>query len=61
MLRTTNGGAKWTAVSAPLAKNLYAVDLTSATTGYAVGRTAAGTAATVLKTTNGGSRWSTVK
>jgi photosystem II stability/assembly factor-like uncharacterized protein len=60
VLKTTNGGAKWTAVSAPLAKNLYAVDLTSAATGYAVGRTAAGTSATVLKTTNGGTTWSAV-
>ena len=59
--RTANGGVTWTAVSAPHAKNLYAVDLTSATTGYAVGRTAAGTAATVLKTTNGGASWSVVK
>ena len=61
VLKTTTGGASWTAVSSPLAKNLQAVDFTSATTGYAVGRTAAGTAPTVLKTTNGASTWTAVK
>jgi hypothetical protein len=40
---------------------LHAVDLTSGATGYAVGRTAAGTAAAVLRTTNGGSSWTVVK
>jgi photosystem II stability/assembly factor-like uncharacterized protein len=60
VLKTSNGGSSWSAVSAPLAKNLYAVDLAGAT-GYAVGRTSAGKAATVLKTTNGGSGWTTVK
>jgi photosystem II stability/assembly factor-like uncharacterized protein len=61
ILKTTTGGASWTAVSAPLAKNLYAVDFVSATTGFVVGRTSAGTAAAVLKTTDGGSTWSAVK
>jgi photosystem II stability/assembly factor-like uncharacterized protein len=61
VLKTSNGGITWTAASVPLARNLYAVDLTSATTGYAVGRTSAGTAATVLKTANGGTSWSAVK
>jgi photosystem II stability/assembly factor-like uncharacterized protein len=60
VLKTSNGGSTWSVVSAPLAKNLYAVDL-AGTTGYAVGRTSAGKAATVLKTTNGGSGWTTVK
>jgi photosystem II stability/assembly factor-like uncharacterized protein len=60
VLKTTNGGATWTAVSAPPARNLYAVDLVG-TTGYAVGRTSAGRAATVLKTTNGGSTWTAVR
>jgi photosystem II stability/assembly factor-like uncharacterized protein len=60
VLRTSNGGSSWTAVSTTLAKNLYAVDL-AGTTGLAVGRTSAGTAATVLKTTNGGSTWTVVK
>ena len=61
VLKTTTGGASWTAVSSPLAKNLQAVDFSSAKTGYAVGRTAAGTAPTVLKTTNGATSWSAVK
>ncbi len=60
VLKTSNGGTSWSAVSAPLAKSLYAVDLAGAT-GYAVGRTSAGKAATVLKTANGGSSWTTVK
>ena len=61
VLKTTTGGASWAAVSSPLCKNLYAVDFTSATTGYAVGRTSAGTAPTVLKTTNGAASWTAVK
>ena len=60
VLKTTDGGSSWSAVSAPLAKNLYAVDLVGAT-GYAVGRTSTGKAATVLKTINGGSTWTVVK
>jgi photosystem II stability/assembly factor-like uncharacterized protein len=61
VLRSTNGGSSWTAVAAPLAANLYAVDFVDGSNGYAAGRTSAGRAATILKTTNGGSSWTAVK
>ena len=61
VLKTTNGGAAWSAVAAPLCQNLYAVDFPTSSTGYAVGRTTAGTAATVLKTTKSAASWTTVK
>jgi photosystem II stability/assembly factor-like uncharacterized protein len=61
VLKTGDGGASWTAVATPLGKNLFAVDFISATTGYAVGRTAAGTAPMVIRTTSSASSWTAVK
>jgi len=61
VLKSGNGGASWSAVATPLGMNLFGVDFVDASNGYAVGRTASGTAAMVIKTTNGASAWTTVK
>jgi hypothetical protein len=49
MLKTTNGGTNWVALSSGTIWNLYSVYFTDANTGYAVGAVG-----TILKTTNGG-------
>ena len=52
MLKTSNGGATWSALSSGVSVELKDVCFTSTTTGYAVGQ------GKVLKTTNGGTSWS---
>ena len=52
ILRTTNGGATWTAQSSGTIQDLQSVFFMDANTGTAVG-----SAGTILRTTNGGENW----
>jgi len=52
ILKTTNGGANWTAQTSGVTGTLYGISFVDANTGWAVG-----SAGTVLKTTNGGATW----
>jgi photosystem II stability/assembly factor-like uncharacterized protein len=54
ILRTTNGGASWTAQTSGTPNHLYGVSFTDANTGTAVG-----SAGTIIRTTNGGATWVT--
>jgi photosystem II stability/assembly factor-like uncharacterized protein len=55
LLRTRDGGASWTAQSAPVPNDLYAVACVSATVAVAVG-----TAGTIIRTGDGGATWTKV-
>jgi photosystem II stability/assembly factor-like uncharacterized protein len=52
ILKTTNGGTSWIALSSGTTQDLYSVYFTNANTGYVVGK-----GGTILKTINGGSTW----
>lgn len=52
IVKTTNNGAAWTALTSGTTRNLNAVFFPSAGTGYAVGDSG-----TILKTTNNGTSW----
>jgi photosystem II stability/assembly factor-like uncharacterized protein len=56
--RTTDGGATWQAATVPVGSGLVALDLPTATTGYAVGPALA--PGPLLKTVDGGETWTTV-
>lgn len=60
VLNTANDAASGSVLTSALCNNLYAADFSAAKTGYAVGRTSAGTAVTVLKTTDAGASWTAV-
>jgi hypothetical protein len=60
ILKTTNGGATWRVKRTAFGRELWAVDFTSASTGYAVGLSSTWRPL-VIKTTNGGSRWTRVR
>jgi len=53
ILKTTNGGTNWTALTSGITDELDAVYFSDANTGYAVGTV-------ILKTTDGGTNWTNV-
>ena len=53
ILKTTNGGTNWTALTSGITDELDAVCFTNANTGYAIGTV-------ILKTTDGGTTWTNV-
>src|SRR6266536_2308517 len=55
IVRTTDGGNSWTIQTSGTTQTLWAVSLTDATNGTAVGGTIGGS--TILKTTDGGDTW----
>ncbi len=59
ILKTTNGGASWTAQTIAPNYNLHAVYFTDANTGYVSGGNIPGNSGVILKTINGGNTWST--